>query len=190
MGLPALTDCINCLMFELSKVGSAPLECENTSCTDALVPSFDQRAVIGPCGVGWGHRISQLAPRNTPLYHRGMTRLPVLSTSDSRSQRELHERQSRILADLSQNQGIRNFRLSDRQEEADHGRTRSKAGKDAKDSEAQNPIERPDCTRTRATVILVDLMNPSRVMWCPQERAQCRCARIISVEISSTKRHE
>jgi len=153
-------------MFGLSKVGSGPLECENTSCTHALVPSFDQRADIGPCVVGRGHRISQLAPRNTPLYRRGMTRLPVLSTSDSRSQQELYERQSRILADLSQNhQGIRNFRLCDRQEEADHGRTRSKAGKDAKDSEAQNPIERPDCTRKRATVILVDVMNPSRVMW-------------------------
>jgi len=33
-------------------------------------------------------------------------------------------------------------------------------------------------------------MNPRRVMWCSQERAQCRCVRIISVEISCTKRHE
>jgi len=90
---------------------------------------------------------------------------------------------------LSQNQKIRNFRLSDCQEEATHGRTRSKAGKDAKEGKAQNPIERPDCTPQRATVILVVLMNPRHVMWCSQERAQSRCARIISaVEISSTKK--
>jgi hypothetical protein len=75
---------------------------KNTSCGRALVPFFNQRAVFGTCGVGRGHRISQLAPRNTPLYRRGMTRLPVLSTSDSRSQQGLYERQSRTLADLSQ----------------------------------------------------------------------------------------
>jgi hypothetical protein len=76
---------------------------KNTSCGRALVPFFNQRAVFGTCGVGRGHRISQLAPRNASLYRRGMTRLPVLSTSDSSQQGlYVYERQSRTLADLSQ----------------------------------------------------------------------------------------
>ena len=86
--------------------------------------------------------------------------------------------------------GPRNFRSSGCQEEAAHGRTGSKADKDAKDDKAQNPIERPDGTRQRATVIIVVLMNPRRMMWRSLEHAQSRCTRIISVEISSTKRHE
>ena len=127
-------------------------------------------------------------PTRSSKYASLSPRSPVLSTSDSRCrQQELYERQSRTPGRPTlQNQRIRNIRLSDCQEEAAHGRTGSKAGKDAKakgGQKAQNPIERADCTPQRATVILVViLMNPTHVMWVFSGTRPIHAARgIISV---------
>lgn len=151
MGQPVLADCTNCLMFEFSKVGNAPLEYETTSCAHALVHFFNQRAVIDPCGVGRATGF----PNSFLEIRLFIAEVPVLSTSDSRSQKELYERQSRTPGRPTsvKNQRIRNVRLSDCQEEA-HGRMGSKAGKDAKEGKSPEPY------RTSALHASVGYCNP------------------------------